>query len=218
MLRVEFHCHTCYSKDSRMEVADLLDTCTRKGIDRVVITDHNSVEGALSAREIDPTRVIVGEEIFTTRGEILASFVTEEIPRGLEPREAISRLRDQGAFISVSHPFDTMRSGGWDLPDLEAIAPLVDAIEVFNSRCMKPEFNRKAAEFARNLGLPGTVGSDAHGKVEVGTSTLVLPEFSTAEELRGVIRQGEMDVRISPWWVHFISSYARWSKQVENRQ
>jgi hypothetical protein len=34
----------------------------------------------------------------------------EEVPPGLTPHEAIRRLRDQGAFISVSHPFDTTRS------------------------------------------------------------------------------------------------------------
>ena len=59
----------------------------------------------------------------TTRGELLAAFVTEEVPSGLSPQEAIQRLRSQGAFISVSHPFDVMRHGHWDLPDLLEISP-----------------------------------------------------------------------------------------------
>ena len=71
----------------------------------------------------------------TTGGEILAAFVTEEMSPFLTPQETIRRLRDQGAFISVAHPLDDHR--GWSLEALEAITPLVDAIEVFNARCVE---------------------------------------------------------------------------------
>lgn len=217
MLKAEFHCHTCYSKDSNIRLDTLLEVCRQKGIDRVVITDHNNIQGALAAKMLDPERVIIGEEIFTTRGEILAAFMTEEIPRGLEPKETIDRLRAQGAFISVSHPFDRYRGGGWDLPDLEEIAPLVDAVEVFNSRCLNPQFNRKAAQFAVDHHLGGTVGSDCHSKMEIGMSSLILPDFTNADDLRSVIRQGRQDVRLSPWWVHFISSFTKWSRKMTKR-
>ena len=113
MFRVEFHCHTIFSKDSLTRPRDLVETCRRKGIDRVIVTDHNSIAGAQAAQVLDPELVIVGEEIMTTRGEILAAFVQDEIPAGLSPQETIHRLKEQGAFISVSHPFDKLRSGGW---------------------------------------------------------------------------------------------------------
>src|SRR5512135_1454739 len=87
MLRTEFHCHTMYSKDSLTPPRRLVETCRRKQIDRVVVTDHDTITGALKAKEIDPERVIIGEEIMTTRGEILASFMTKEIPPGLTPEE-----------------------------------------------------------------------------------------------------------------------------------
>ena len=45
-LRVEFHCHTIYSKDSLTRPMDLVKTCQRKGIDRVIVTDHNTIAGA----------------------------------------------------------------------------------------------------------------------------------------------------------------------------
>ena len=106
MYIVEFHCHTNFSKDSLTEPVDLVKAARRKGIDRLVITDHNSIGGARAAQALDPELVIVGEEILTTRGEILAAFVKEEIPARLSPQETIKRLKDQGAFISVSHPFD----------------------------------------------------------------------------------------------------------------
>src|SRR5687768_598938 len=97
-LRVEFHCHTNASGDSLTDPRDLVKAARRKGLDRVVVTDHNSISGARSAQALDPDLVIVGEEIMTTRGEILAAFLTEEIPPGLTPRETIRRLRDQGSF------------------------------------------------------------------------------------------------------------------------
>ncbi len=118
MLTVDFHCHTIYSKDGLTPLETLLTTCQRKNIDRVVVTDHNTIQGALLARQMDPVRVIVGEGDHDPRGELLAVFVTEEVPRGLPPQEAIARLREQGAFISVSHPFDALRSGHWEPADL----------------------------------------------------------------------------------------------------
>lgn len=205
-LRVEFHCHTLYSKDSLVKPEALVRAARRKGIDRLIVTDHNSIGGALEAQAIDPELVIVGEEIMTTRGELLAAFVSEEIPKGLEPDEALRRLRDQGAFISVSHPFDIYR--GWKLADLLEILPQVDAIETFNARCMEARFNRAAQEFAHQQNLAGTVGSDAHTALEVGRATLTVEKFTGAEGLRSVIRAGVADVRLSSPLIHLTSRWA----------
>lgn len=205
---VEFHCHTNASKDSLLRPEDLIAAARAKGINRLIITDHNTIAGARLAQGLDPNLVIVGEEIMTTRGEILAAYVTEEIPAGLSPEETIHRLRDQGAFVSVSHPFDTMRSGGWREADLLEILPLVDAIEVFNSRCMWPGFNRAARLFAEKHNIPGTVGSDAHAAFEVGRSLLRLEQFEGPDEMRRIIRSGVPQTRWSPPWFHFSSRYA----------
>lgn len=150
----------------------------------------------------------------TTRGEILAAFVTEEIPKGLTPQETIRRLKDQGAFISVSHPFDRMRKGGWKEPDLLEILPEVDAIEVYNSRCMNPRFNRDARRFAEKHHLAGTVGSDAHTTFELGRSLMLLEPFAGPDGLRKIISGGTSKVRWSPPWIHFTSRYASIYKKV----
>jgi hypothetical protein len=150
----------------------------------------------------------------TTRGEILAAFVSEEIPQGLTPQETLRRLRDQGAFISVSHPFDTQRKGGWRESDLLEILPQVHAIEVYNSRCMLPKFNRQAREFAEKHNLAGTVGSDAHVTFELGRSLMLLEPFEGPEGLQSVIRRGMPRVRWSWPWVHLTSRYASIYKKV----
>jgi hypothetical protein len=217
MLTVDFHCHTLHSKDGLTRLETLLSTCRRKNIDRLVVTDHNTIQGALLARRMDPGRIIIGEEIMTRSGELLAAFVSEEIPRGLDPKEAITHLRDQGAFISVSHPFDILRSGHWEPADLLSILPLIDAVETFNARCLLPRFNRQAQAFARQHGLPGTAGSDAHAPFEIGHATLRLPDFHDAESLRAVISQGQLQGGLSPAWVHFASTYAKAYKRLRKR-
>ena len=215
--RVEFHCHTYASKDSLTPPKKLIAAARKRGVDRLVITDHNSITGAKEAQVLDPELVIIGEEIMTTRGEILAAFVKEEIPAGLPPVEVINRLRDQDAFISVSHPFDTMRSGGWKERDLLEILPLVDAIEVFNSRCMRKSFNQDARQFAEKYDIPGTVGSDAHAAFEVGRSLLLLEAFEGPDGLRKNLRAGIPIVRSSPSWFHLTSRYATVTKKFQKR-
>ena len=208
MLRVEFHCHTIASKDSLTRPRELVEACRRKGIDRVVVTDHNTIAGARAAQKLDPELVIVGEEILTTRGEILAAFVAEEIPSKLTPQETIRRLKEQGAFISVSHPFDEFREGGWVEDDLLEILPHVDAIEVYNSRCLYPRFNRAAKQFAKEHNIAGTVGSDAHAAFEVGRSLMRLDQFEGPEEMRKAIRNAQFETRWSPPWFHLSSRFA----------
>ncbi len=211
---IDFHTHTFISKDSLTSPEKIVAAARRKKLDRLVITDHNSIVGALAAHVLDPERIIIGEEIMTTKGELLAAFVTEEIPRGLSPVETIQRLREQGAFISVSHPFDSWRNGAWKIDDLLEIIPKVDAIEVFNARCSKAEDNQRAMEFAKQRHLPGTAGSDAHAAFELGSAYMVLPDFNGPDELRKVIPEGVVKGGLSPFWVHFVSFYARWRKMV----
>jgi len=213
MINVEFHAHTIVSKDSLSTPEKILSVCRKRGIDRIVITDHNSIAGAQRVKELDPTRVIIGEEIMTKQGELLAAFVKELIPEGLEPIEAIKLLRQQCAFISVSHPFDHLRNGHWDNNDLLAITPYVDAIEIFNSRCMNPSANKKAMDFAKEHNILGTVGSDAHATFEIGRATITLPEFSDADKLKGSLQKATYQTKLSPPWIHLTSRYAVWYKR-----
>ena len=214
MPKIEFHCHTIYSKDSLVSPLHLIETCRKKGIDRVIITDHNSIAGAVEAQKIAPDLVIIGEEIMTTKGEILAAFVSEEIPVGMSPQETIARLREQGAFISISHPFDFTRSGHWQEADLLEILPQIDAIETFNARCLLPRMNRQAQEFAGQHGIASTVGSDAHTLFELGRATLMLPQFKSGSELRAVIQQGIPQMRGTGIHARVASRYAVLHKKI----
>lgn len=213
-LRVELHVHTRYSKDSLVDINRLLAHCRKIGLDRIAITDHNEIAGALEAYAIDPDRVIVGEEIQTTQGELLGYYMQERIPAGLEPWEVIRRLRSQGAVISVAHPFDSHRRQQWEWNELIKIARSVDAIETYNSRCLTEEPNQRAALFARDHHLPATVGSDAHSLFEIGRATLLLSLFDDPDEFKAALEKAVIEVRLSPAYVHLFSRYAAITKKI----
>lgn len=208
LIRVELHLHTCFSKDSLVTPERLLVHCEKIGLDRFAVTDHDEIEGAFVLKAMAPERVIVGEEIITTQGELIGYFMSEWVPPGLEPMDAIGRLRAQGAVISVAHPFDTVRSQHWSEEDLLAIAPYVDAVETFNARCLNNKPNDQATAFARVNGLLGTVGSDAHSLWEIGRATLRLPDFNNAAGFLQSLPNAQPMTRLSPPFVHLFSRYA----------
>ncbi len=212
--RVELHSHTYYSLDSLTRFEAFLRACTARRLDKVAITDHNTAEGALKLARMAPERIIVGEEIMTTEGELLAYFVQESVPPFLSPEAAIERLRQQGAVISVSHPFDRLRKGAWDEANLRRILPLVDAIEGFNARCLFPADNARAIAFARAHAKLYTVGSDAHMPYELGRAVLHMPPFTDAESFRRGLTEAVPQTHLSAFWVHFYSKYAKWVRKL----
>lgn len=216
---VDLHSHTLWSKDCLTQFETIIRLCEKRGVDRIAITDHNTAEGALALQKIAPKLVIVGEEIMTTQGEILAYFVRESIPAGLTPDETISRLRDQGAVISVSHPFDRLRKGAWKEEDLLRIIDKVDAIEIFNARCLFMDDNVKAIEFARQHQLTGTAGSDAHTRPEYGRAMTQLRPFENdPEDFLDALQSATYIQRLSGYYVHLGSTAAKWSRKLGLRR
>ena len=210
-MKIDFHSHTHYSPDSNAGIEELLKSAHHNGLDKLVITDHNRLVGALEAFKLEPEFIIVGEEIRTTVGEFLAFFVKEEVPAHLDPFKTLELLRAQDAFISVSHPMDYVRCG-WPTDILKELVPHIDAIEAGNARVFKASTNDKALAFAREHDLPITAGSDAHDPYEVGRMGMELPEFFDSMSLRKVIRQGSVFGSVSPAWVHLFSVQAKVEK------
>jgi predicted metal-dependent phosphoesterase TrpH len=214
MWKVDLHSHTVYSRDCLTPTAALIAQARARGLDKIAVTEHNNLAGALAAKALAPDLVIVGEEIKTTHGEIIAYFVKECVPRGLSPQETVARLREQGAFISIPHPLDTLRSSAMGLENVLQIIDQVDALEVLNARCVRPADNLAAVELAAAHGKLITAGSDAHTLFEVGRCTLQMPPFEdNAESFRAALAQAQSQGVVSPFWPHFASTYAKWRKR-----
>ena len=215
LIKVDFHVHSIASWDSLSKGEALLRRARKIGLGKLIITDHNTISEAVRLQKMYPDYVIVGEEILTTKAEILAIFVKEEIPKDIEPLEAFKRLRDQGAFISLSHPYAPMRFH-WTEEEMEEYMPWLDAIEIANARCLE-EMNHLAMKFAAYHNLRGTVGSDAHGVPELGAMGLELPAFQTADELRESIKHSKVFGHESPFWVRKYSRGAVFRKALDRK-
>ena len=138
--------------------------------------------------------IIVGQEVRTTTGDLIALFVEKPIRPGLAPYEAAQAVREQGGVVGLAHPFDRFRAGagrkGWE-GELERVIPALDYVEIWNARLIAGDGNRRAAEFAKANGLPGVAASDAHTIMEVGVAyTIFSGPIDTPEEFRAALALG----------------------------
>lgn len=216
-MRLDLHCHTRHSRDSLMTYDALLRRMDRRGMDMVAITDHNTIAGALAFHARAPERILVGEEIKTTCGELIALFLEDEVPPGLSPEETIARVHAQGALVGASHPLDRLRGEALGMENLELIRRKLDFLEVFNARMTFSNDNRLAREMAARWGLPGSAGSDAHAPSEVGRAYVDMPAFDGPQDFLDSLSLGQIGGRLSNPLVHFYSTYAKWHKRLEAR-
>jgi predicted metal-dependent phosphoesterase TrpH len=173
---IDLHCHTSASFDSLSRPEAVVQAAAKRGLTHLAITDHDRIEGALLARDAAPAGlvVIIGEEIRTEDGDLIALFLDHAVAPGRPARDTIAEVRAQGGVVGIPHPFDRFRGSMLKDPRLEAIGGLVDWVEAHNARVIVGGGNEKAAAFARELGLPGVAVSDAHSVIEVGVAYTVL--------------------------------------------
>ena len=184
-LRVDLHSHTWYSGDSVTTPKMLVRRARAAGLDRIAVTDHGTLAGALEARAIDPELVIVGEEISCAgHTHLIGLFLQERIPNRLSIEESARRIREQGGVVYAPHPYAYATSAAKRAQRLLAVA---DVAETFNARGFLPSWNRKAKAEAERLGLSGGVGSDAHLPWEVGRVYLEMPHFDDANSFLAAV-------------------------------
>ncbi len=215
LLRLDMHIHSHTSFDSLNRPDDILRAARERGIDRLVITDHNEIDGALRLREMDPERILVGEEVKTReRVDIIGIFLEEVIPKGTPARETCQRIHEQGGVVYLPHPFDLHRSGGGRL--LAELEELIDVVEVHNARCWTRGLNERAEGWARGHGKLIGAGSDAHTIREIGRGFVELPAFEpTRESLLAALRSARIAGRtLSSPLCHLFSTYANLRKRL----
>ncbi len=136
--------------------------------------------------------IIVGEEIRTADGDLIAVFLDRPVPPGLSAVESIAAVREQGGLVGIPHPFDRFRGSLLRDARMAAIAPLVDWVEAYNARLIGGG-NDLAADFARANGLPGVAVSDAHSVLEVAVAyTAVSGDPSTPAGLLAALASIEI--------------------------
>lgn len=192
---VDLHCHTSASFDCLASPESVVKAAASRGLTHLAITDHDRIDGALEARDAAPDglTIIVGEEIKTADGDLIALFLDRVVAPGRPARETIAEVREQGGLVGIPHPFDKYRGSMLKDPRLEAIGQLVDWVEAHNARVVGGDGNLRAATFARELGLPGVAASDAHSTLEVGVAyNVVSVDPSTPEGLLAALTNVEI--------------------------
>lgn len=197
--KADMHLHTLYS-DGTATVRAVLDHVeAHTDLDVVAITDHERIDGALRAAEIHAAGdygfdLVIGEEITTRRGHVLALFITERIPALRPLPETLERIHDQGGIAIAAHPMAplTPSLGARSLRAAhEAVDPRhrLDGIELMNPSAAGR--SRRAARdrlSATELALAEVGNSDAHVLEGIGTAWTWFPG-SDAAAYRDAIAQ-----------------------------
>jgi predicted metal-dependent phosphoesterase TrpH len=188
-MKYDLHVHTSYSTDGSLSPANVVRIARSRRLRGIAITDHNTIKGGVEAKkyETDNFTVIVGSEIKTERGDLIGLFLTEDV-QSRNIQGASAEIRGQGGLVVIPHPFDSLRGSAIN-PTVED-ARMVDAIEVFNSRCLLPKCNRKALNLAKTVGLGITAGSDAHYAREIGTAGII----TDSHDLKSAIVRGQVEI------------------------
>ena len=218
--KADMHLHSLYS-DGTAEVQALLDHVeANTDLDLVAITDHERIDGALRAREIHAAgsysfELVVGEEITTRRGHLLALFLTERIPALRPITETLERVHDQGGVAIASHPMAplTPSLGRRTLLQLHHDPDprhRLDGIEILNPsaagrsrRLERLHLNEKV------LHLPAVGNSDAHVLEHVGTAWTWFAG-SSADDYRRALAAHATEAEGEHWshW-HNVTVYGR---------
>jgi predicted metal-dependent phosphoesterase TrpH len=193
--RADLHIHTLAS-DGTSPVEDILAAAVASGLDVIAITDHERIDAAVAARAMAvdlglPIEVVIGEEVTTRGGHLLALFVERRIAPFGSLRSTIAAVHDAGGLAIPAHPlvpyplcaqgFVLRRLIGDDDP---AVHP--DGLETFNPTFLGRPWHRRVGRFAAELGLAAVGNSDAHAAASVGQGHTTF-RGHTAGDLRTAI-------------------------------
>jgi len=205
LIRVDCHLHTALSGDAVTTIDELAERVEQERLDVVFITDHNVTAAAVEAAERGiGARVIVGEEIRTTDGDVIGLFLTERIPYVLPLAEAIGKIRERGGLIYLPHPYDPGRSTIKPAISERLCAEgIADVVEVFNAKIEDQEHNVQAAKLAARYDLPGGAGSDAHDPEGIGAAYLEMPDFDGPADFLAALRRATITGEHRPHAVRY---------------
>ncbi|HEY4633510.1 MAG TPA: PHP-associated domain-containing protein [Candidatus Limnocylindrales bacterium] len=194
--RADLHIHTVAS-DGTADVTSILEQVVADGVlDVIAITDHERIDAAIAARHIAldrdlPIEVVVGEEVTTLGGHLLALFVDRPIRPYRTLRETVIAIHDAGGLAIPAHPLVPypLCAQGWvlrrllDDPD-PSVRP--DGIETFNPTALGRPWHDRVVRFADIHGLARVGNSDAHAIEAIGAGWTTFPG-RTATDLRRAI-------------------------------
>lgn len=198
------HVHSLYS-DGGGTIQDIRDAARRAGLDFVIITDHSTTPPLFDRPRgtIDRALVLMGEEVNTSAGHLLALGVDRHIhqrgPAGLQA--VIDTIRTAGGLGIVAHPDGRRPWLDWSVARLQGLEilnadsewrndnpfELIRALvwysvfpdASFNSLMDRPEaVLRRWDALSRQGRVVGIGGVDAHARLPLwGNRFLPFPSY-----------------------------------------
>ena len=175
--RADLHIHTLAS-DGTAGIVEILDHVERNTeLDVIAITDHERIDAAVAGRAMARDRglsfeVVVGEEVTTLGGHLLALWIEAPIRPFRSMRSTIAEIHDQGGLAIPAHPLVPypLCAQGFVLRRLLADAPRYrpDALEAFNPATLGRPWHGRVVRFADEHGLARVGSSDAHSLDAIG--------------------------------------------------
>jgi len=197
--RADLHIHSVASDGTASVVAILEHVAARGDLDVIAITDHERIDAAVAARSMAldrglPFEVVVGEEVTTLGGHLLALGIERTIRPYRSLRTTIADVHEAGGIAIPAHPlvpYPLCAQGSvlrrlLDDPDA-AVHP--DALETFNPTALGRPWHSRVVRFAERHGLSAVGNSDAHALDAIGTGWTTFPG-RTAGDLRAAIAAG----------------------------
>lgn len=217
--KADLHIHSTYS-DGTADVAAILAHVAASDLRVIAITDHDTIAGGRAAAQLARqfgVEVVVGEEVSTIEGHVLALFIETELPPGRPAAETIAAVHEQGGLCVAAHPYDRSvpSLGAHGLRERCCTTWPLDAIEALNAGAIWSQrgCNRMAQRLAEEMGLPAVGGSDAHSLATIGQA---YTEFAgtSASDLYRAICQGQVRWGGGYWstWNYVEVSY-QWARQ-----
>ncbi len=208
--RVDMHCHSTASQLSRLGVQrslglpecatppeEVYELAKRRGMDFVTITDHDTIDGALTLA--DRPDCFVSEEL-TARfaGEpqavhVLCYGITSGDHEWLQAHSGdveacAAYLRENEITCALAHPFFDV-GAPLTRRHRRRLAELFPIWEVRNGS-RAAELNMPAVVYIETNDGTGIGGSDDHAGVDIGRTFTEVPDARTPEEFLRQIRAG----------------------------
>ncbi len=201
MIQADLHIHTTYSSDSAIPPKTLVQQLvTHKFIKVAAVTDHDTVRGCGITRQLAAAYpdilIIPGAEISTPQGDILILGTNEMPPQPWTAENVVAFARERNYVSVVAHPYREYGMGD------AAKNYKVDAIEVVNG-ASSASANEAAKDLAKQMGLPGVGGSDAHQPSELCNVYTQIDASMDVDDILEALRKGLVSVPQRENSIHF---------------
>ena len=201
----DIHVHSTAS-DGMASVAEILEFVAERGdLDIIAVTDHGEISGGYEARELAakhnyPFEIIVGMELNTQEGHLLALFLEKPVASNQHLSDTIAAIHAQGGLCIAPHPMSPF-SESINHKDMQTIMhtgdPEIyfDGIETFNATIMGTISNHRAKKINETYKLAETGGSDAHFLVSIGSGLTLFPGRTAEDFRRSILERTTMPMK-----------------------